>query len=149
MESFKEILKILPLPERLRESVETVGIIRKHWEEFLGRELAGKTEPVRYENGVLVVEVVDFYHLQFLQLMEDDLLRRIRKVINRDIQLKFKINPRVTLKKDKLEEIKEETNQEEIRKKVKGICRSIENEDLKKEFFKLLIRYFRLKKNTL
>lgn len=148
MESFKEILKILPLPEKLRESLETVGIIRKYWEEFLGKELAEKTEPVRYENGVLVVEVVDSYHLQFLQLREEDLIREIRKVIGRDIQLRFKINPRVILKKEKIGESKEVMNQKEIKERVKKICMSIDNEDLKKEFFKLLTRYFRLKKGT-
>lgn len=147
MESFREILKVLPIPERLRENVETIGIIRKYWEELLGKDLAQKTKPVKYENGTLVVEVPDFYHFQLLQLIEGDLIKKIRKVINKDIRLKLKINPKIILKNKELVETKRHTDQEEIKRKAKKICISIEDEDLRKEFFKLLTRYFSLKRN--
>lgn len=146
MESFKEILKILPIPEKLKESIEILSIVKKHWEEILGEDLAKKMIPFKYENYTLVVEVPDFYHLQLLQTMESEVIKKLEKVINKSISLRIKINPKLAIKLETQPKFKD-FNQQNIKKEIENICKTLNDPDLKRMFSRLLIKYFSPKKN--
>jgi len=147
MESFKEILKILPIPEKLKESIEILSIVKKHWEEILGEDLAKKMIPFKYENYTLVVEVPDFYHLQLLQTMESEVIKKLEKVINKSISLRIKINPKLAIKLETQPKFKDFTLPI-IKKEIENICKTLNDPDLKRMFSRLLIKYFSPKKTN-
>ncbi len=74
---FRELIAQL-FRERRRQPHLTVTLLRQHWAEVLGAELAGKTWPTRLAGHLLWINTVDAGWAYQLQFMKRDLLESIQ-----------------------------------------------------------------------
>ena len=75
-----DVLASLDVRDRLREYR-----VWQVWEATVGKILASRTEPVRIENGRLIVRVADSVWMQELQFMKDDLRRKLNRAVGEQV----------------------------------------------------------------
>jgi hypothetical protein len=77
MESLEKISSSLRLPPRVREGLRLYRILKGNWSKIM-EEVASETEPLYFEQGVLVIGVGNHYILQKLSSQYLVILERIR-----------------------------------------------------------------------
>jgi hypothetical protein len=81
--------------ERGRAQHLTLTVIRRHWEEVVGPDLARKTHPLRVRRGVLWVAAPDSSWAYQLQFMRTEILQRLEGALgSSDVrEVRFKEAP--------------------------------------------------------
>ncbi|AIH03390.1 MULTISPECIES: DciA family protein [Thermodesulfobacterium] len=156
MESFEHLLQILPIPYKTKKAIRALKLAKSLWPKLLDRELALCSNPIRYEEGTLVVETSDYYHLQQLQLKGREIIEALEKVAPEKekplfVDLKIVINPLIferLTKNKQLVNSKEgvlRVNPEDV-KELEKTLQNLKDPELAKLFKGLLKTYFKAKK---
>jgi hypothetical protein len=156
MESFENLLHVLPIPYKTKKAIRALKLAKSLWSKVLDSELALCSNPIRYEEGTLVVETSDYYHLQQLQLKGREIIEALEKEVpEREkpffVDLKVVINPLIferLAKNKRLVNSKDgflKINPEDI-KELEKTLQNLKDPELAKFFKGLLKTYFKAKK---
>ncbi|QER42443.1 DUF721 domain-containing protein [Thermodesulfobacterium sp. TA1] len=153
MENFEHLINLLPIPPKTKKAIWALKLVKSLWTKILDQELVLCSNPVRYEEGTLIVEVPDYYRLQILQLKSKDLLQELEKNVPEEykpmfLDLKLVINPKLleglSRKTKSINKYKKDILDKQL-KSLENILKNIGDPELAKLFKGLLKRHFEVK----
>ncbi|MDH3998759.1 MAG: DUF721 domain-containing protein [Desulfuromonadales bacterium] len=146
-EVVKQLLKSLGLNEQLKQ-YQAIII----WEEVVGPQIAARTKPVRIRDGVMEINVDQPAWMQQLQLMKPKILTRLNDALKdggkiTDLYLKRgKVPPRQEITPEPPPAWRTVPLDNHETGQVKALLTEIEDQDLRDELEKFLLKQTRLLK---
>lgn len=141
----KEITENTKYSENMRAS-----FIRTSWDKIVGKQLSLKSEPYYIKNSILYIKVEGSGWIQQMNFYKKDIILKSNEILN-GFYIKgiFFINRNVNENKIEKNEVIEEEEKIDISKislkneelfAIKTVISKIEDSDLKKKFYKLMIK---------